>query len=62
VILLQGKGAFDIGGQTQELEAVSFVHVPKGVAHHFKNTGGARMVTVHVYGPGLTAGDTVRVP
>ena len=62
VILLQGKGSFDIGGETRELEAVSFVHVPRGMAHHFKNTGGGRMVTVHIYGPALTPGDTVMAP
>lgn len=62
VILLQGKGTFLLGDETRELEAVSFVHVPKGVVHHFKNTGPGRMVTVHIYGPALTPSDTVRVP
>lgn len=62
VILIQGKGTFVIGDETSELEAVSFVHVPKGVTHHFRNSGPGRMVTVHIYGPALTASDTVRVP
>ncbi len=62
VILLQGKGTFLIGEEVQELEAVSFVHVPKGVIHHFKNTGTSQMVTVHIYGPALTLDDTVRIP
>lgn len=62
VILLQGKGTFLIGEEVQELEATSFVHVPKGVIHHFKNTGTSKMVTVHIYGPALTPDDTVRIP
>lgn len=62
VILLEGKGSFLVGEETQELGAVSFVHVPKGVVHHFKNSGSGRMVTVHIYGPALTHSDTVRVP
>lgn len=62
VILLQGKGSFLIGEEVKELEAVNFIHVPKGVTHHFKNTGPGQMVTVHIYGPALTRSDTVRVP
>ena len=62
MILLQGKGTFLIGDETQDLEATNFVHVPKGVIHHFKNTGTSQMVTVHIYGPTLTPDDTVRVP
>jgi len=61
VILLQGKGSFLVGEETKELEAVSFIHVPKGVVHHFRNSGSERMVTVHIYGPALTRSDTVRV-
>lgn len=62
VILLEGKGSFLIGEETRQLDAVSFIHVPKGMAHHFKNTGPGRMVTVHIYGPALTQADTVRMP
>lgn len=62
VILLQGRGTFLIGEETKELDAVSFIHVPKGVIHHFVNTGSERMVTVHIYGPALAPEDTVRVP
>ncbi len=61
VVLLQGKGTFLLGDETKELEAVSFIHVPKGVVHHFKNTGSGQMVTIHIYGPALTSDDTVRV-
>lgn len=62
VILLERKGLFLIGEETKELEAVSFVHVPKGVVHHFKNSGPGRVVTIHVYGSILTPRDTVRAP
>jgi mannose-6-phosphate isomerase-like protein (cupin superfamily) len=62
VILVQGKGTFLVGDEMKELKAVSFIHVPRGVVHHFRNTGRERMVTVHVYGPPLTHTDTVKVP
>jgi len=40
VSLLQGTLTVQVGGKTLNASAGDFVHLPRGIAHSFRNTGG----------------------
>lgn len=49
--VVEGRGEFTVGGETQLLERGALVFAPAGVAHGVKSVGPGRLLVLAVMGP-----------
>ena len=58
VTMLRGQGYLVLGRQRINLKAGDIIHIPRGVAHQYVNTGGEPTVALAVYAPAFDGKDT----
>jgi quercetin dioxygenase-like cupin family protein len=49
--IIQGSGLMTVGDETQEMRAVSTVHIPPDLPHSLENTGKGELTMMFVYSP-----------
>lgn len=61
VTMLRGQGYLILGSQRINLKTGDVIHIPRGVAHQYVNTGSGPSVALAVYAPAFDGKDTLRV-
>lgn len=51
--VVEGRGDFQVGGETQSLGQGELLHVPENVEHGVRNTGTGRLAVLVVIAPNL---------
>ena len=61
VVVKRGQGELTLGGRTLFLKAGAVVLIPRGMVHHFTNTGSRPAVALTIFTPPFDGKDTVPV-